>query len=49
MLDELPLLKHASGIVRGFYDIVQFLRRYSKGRWDLDFHLDEQGKADIIA
>lgn len=43
------MLFHDSGRIYGFRSIVQFLREYSNGQWDLDAQLQEQERADCIA
>lgn len=49
MIDELPALKDGSTWVSRFRKIVDYLRQYSDGKWDLDQGLDEVEKADNIA
>ncbi|KAL1966601.1 hypothetical protein VTN77DRAFT_4012 [Rasamsonia byssochlamydoides] len=47
--NELPALKNGSTWVSKFRNIVDYLRQYSNGEWDLDAHWNEQEKADNIA
>ncbi|KAI9715271.1 MAG: hypothetical protein M1812_006082 [Candelaria pacifica] len=47
--DELPALRDGSTWVGGFGNIVQYLKRYSDGKWDLDAELDPEQRADCIA
>ena len=49
LIDELPALKDGSTWVSRFRKIVDYLRQYSDGKWDLDQGLDEVEKADNIA
>ncbi|KAJ5174720.1 uncharacterized protein N7482_000597 [Penicillium canariense] len=46
---ELPALQDGSVWVSRFRNIVDYLRQYSDGEWDLDHQLDETGRADSIA
>ncbi|PYH33367.1 mitochondrial import receptor subunit [Aspergillus neoniger CBS 115656] len=46
---ELPALKNGSTWVSRFRNIVDYLRQYSNGDWDLDQGLDGLEKADNIA
>lgn len=47
--DELPAVKDGSRWVSKFRNIVNYLREYSNGQWDLDAHLSGLEKADNIA
>ena len=49
LLDELPALKNGSTWVSKFRNIVDYLRQYSNGEWDLDGRWNEQERADNIA
>ncbi|KAJ5550901.1 hypothetical protein N7535_001161 [Penicillium sp. DV-2018c] len=46
---ELPALQNGSVWVSRFRNIVDYLRQYSEGEWDLDQNLDEVQKADSVA
>ncbi|CAI7649444.1 unnamed protein product [Penicillium pancosmium] len=46
---ELPALQNGAVWVSRFRSIVDYLRQYSKGAWDLDNQLDETSRADNIA
>ncbi|KAJ5130369.1 uncharacterized protein N7515_006408 [Penicillium bovifimosum] len=46
---ELPALQNDSVWVSRFRNIVDYLRQYSEGDWDLDQNLDEVQKADSVA
>ncbi|KAJ6141282.1 hypothetical protein N7470_010178 [Penicillium chermesinum] len=46
---ELPALQYGSVWVSRFRNIVDYLRQYSQGEWDLDQELDESKKADKFA
>ncbi|KAJ5156117.1 hypothetical protein N7492_008920 [Penicillium capsulatum] len=46
---ELPALQNGSVWVSRFRNIVDYLRQYSSGDWDLDGDLDESIRADNIA
>ncbi|KAL2823692.1 Tom37 C-terminal domain-containing protein [Aspergillus cavernicola] len=46
---ELPALKNGSTWVSRFRNIVDYLRQYSNGAWDLDRDLSALEKADSIA
>ncbi|KAJ6106320.1 hypothetical protein N7512_009837 [Penicillium capsulatum] len=48
-LGELPALQNGSVWVSRFRNIVDYLRQYSSGDWDLDGDLDESIRADNIA
>ncbi|KAA8647374.1 hypothetical protein EYZ11_008551 [Aspergillus tanneri] len=47
--NELPALKHGTTWVSRFRNIVDYLRQYSNGEWDLDDGLNGLEKADNIA
>lgn len=47
--DELPAVKNGSVWVSRFRNIVDYLRQYSEGSWDLDEGAGDREKADIIA
>ncbi|KAL1974399.1 hypothetical protein VTN31DRAFT_4603 [Thermomyces dupontii] len=47
--NELPAVKDGSRWVSKFRNIVNYLREYSNGQWDLDAHLSGLEKADNIA
>lgn len=47
--DELPALRVDSTWICGFQKIVDFIREYSSGRWDLDQQLNNQQRADCVA
>lgn len=46
---ELPALQDGPIWVSRFRNIVDYLRQYSNGEWDLDRQLDETARADSIA
>ncbi|OQD77544.1 hypothetical protein PENDEC_c002G01642 [Penicillium decumbens] len=46
---ELPALQNGSAWVSRFRNIVDYLRQYSDGAWDLDWQLDESNRADNTA
>ncbi|KAJ5132269.1 hypothetical protein N7448_006427 [Penicillium atrosanguineum] len=46
---ELPALQNGSTWVSRFRNIVDYLRQYSDGAWDLDRQLDESDRADNTA
>ncbi|KAJ5163194.1 Mitochondrial import receptor subunit (Tom37) [Penicillium coprophilum] len=46
---ELPALQNGSIWVSRFRNIVDYLRQYSEGAWNLDQNLDDVQKADSIA
>ncbi|KAL4910905.1 hypothetical protein BDW74DRAFT_142056 [Aspergillus multicolor] len=46
---ELPALKNGSTWVSRFRNIVDYLRQYSEGAWDLDRDLSAPNRADSIA
>ncbi|KAJ5591015.1 hypothetical protein N7450_004987 [Penicillium hetheringtonii] len=46
---ELPALQNGAVWVSRFRSIVDYLRQYSNGAWDLDNQLDETSRADNIA
>ncbi|KAL4754223.1 hypothetical protein BDW72DRAFT_200955 [Aspergillus terricola var. indicus] len=46
---ELPALKNGSTWVSRFRNIVDYLRQYSSGAWDLDRDLSALDKADSVA
>lgn len=48
-IGELPALQDGSTWVSRFRNIVDYLRQYSNGEWDLDRRLDETARADSIA
>lgn len=47
--DELPALKNGTTWVSRFRNIVDYLRQYSNGAWDLDRDLSGIDRADNIA
>jgi sorting and assembly machinery component 37 len=47
--DELPALKDGATWVSKFRNIVDYLRQYSNGEWDLDSRLEGLERADSIA
>jgi hypothetical protein len=47
--EELPALKNGSTWVSRFRNIVDYLRQYSNGVWDLDRDLSALEKADNVA
>jgi sorting and assembly machinery component 37 len=47
--DELPALKSGTLWVSRYHNIIDYLRKYSVGEWDLDRDLRKQQKADVIA
>ncbi|KAJ5410178.1 uncharacterized protein N7487_004537 [Penicillium crustosum] len=46
---ELPALQNGSVWVSRFRNIVDYLRQYSEGAWNLDQNLDDVQKADSVA
>ncbi|KAJ5693134.1 hypothetical protein N7462_002557 [Penicillium macrosclerotiorum] len=46
---ELPAIQNGTVWVSRFRNIVDYLRQYSDGAWDLDHELDETARADSIA
>ncbi|KAJ5703409.1 hypothetical protein N7493_011798 [Penicillium malachiteum] len=46
---ELPALQNGSIWVSRFRNIVDYIRKYSNGEWDLDRDLDESDRADNTA
>lgn len=48
-LGELPALRDDTTWVAGFSSIIAYLRNTSKGKWDLDAHLNDQQQADSVA
>lgn len=48
-VDELPAVKCGSIWTSRFRNIVDYLRKYSAGEWDLDKDLDQLQRADSIA
>jgi sorting and assembly machinery component 37 len=47
--DELPAVKNGTTLVSRFRNIVDYLRQYSNGAWDLDRDLSGFDRADNIA
>ena len=47
--DELPTLKSGTIWVSRYRNIVDYLRKYSAGEWDLERGLSKQQRADSIA
>lgn len=47
--EELPALRDGSTWIGGYRDIVDYVRQYSDGRWDLDARLDPRTRADCVA
>ena len=47
--DELPAVKNGTTWVSRFRNIVDYLRQYSNGAWDLDRDLSGFDRADNIA
>lgn len=48
-VDELPALKSGSRWISSYQNIVDYLRQYSGGEWDLDAGLSGMDKADCVA
>ena len=48
-LDELPTLKSGTIWISRYRNIVDYLRKYSAGEWDLESGLSKQQRADSIA
>ena len=46
---ELPALKSGTLWISRYRNIVDYLKQYSGGEWDLDHELDKQQQADSIA
>ncbi|KAI9755522.1 MAG: Protein required for ethanol metabolism [Chaenotheca gracillima] len=46
---SLPALRNGANWISGFSNIVEYLREFSQGDWDLDAGLNSQRKADCIA
>ena len=47
--EELPALRDGATWIGGFRNILDYVRQYSHGQWDLDSELEPQEKADCIA
>ncbi|WEW59642.1 hypothetical protein PRK78_005121 [Emydomyces testavorans] len=47
--NELPALRTGSRWISGFRNIVEFLKQYSNGEWDLDSWLGPKERADFVA
>lgn len=48
-LEELPALRDGATWIGGFRNVLDYIRQYSHGQWDLDGDLGPQEKADCIA
>jgi sorting and assembly machinery component 37 len=48
-VDELPTLKSGTIWVSRYRNIVDYLRKYSAGEWNLESGLSKQQRADSIA
>lgn len=48
-IGELPALQNGSVWVSRFQNIVDYLRQYSEGAWNLDQNLDKVQRADSVA
>ncbi|KAK2767707.1 hypothetical protein FQN54_003865 [Arachnomyces sp. PD_36] len=48
-MNELPALKSGSRWISRYHNIVDYLRQYSGGEWDLDDGLSGMEKADCVA
>jgi hypothetical protein len=48
-LGDLPALEHGEKWVGGFHNIVEYLKEYSQGAWDLDRYLSPVQQADCFA
>jgi sorting and assembly machinery component 37 len=48
-LDELPALQSGTIWISRFRNIVDYLRKYSAGEWDLERGLSKQQRADSVA
>ncbi|KAI9810177.1 MAG: hypothetical protein M1827_006623 [Pycnora praestabilis] len=46
---DLPALRNGSTWVGGFRNIIDYIRQYSDGQWDLDSELEQHEKADCSA
>jgi sorting and assembly machinery component 37 len=46
---DLPALKNDNVWVGGFRNIVDYIRQFSRGKWDLDAELEGRERADCIA
>ena len=49
VLEDLPALRDGSTWIGGFRNILDYVRQYSHGQWDLDADLEPQEQADCIA
>ena len=48
-VEDLPALRDGSTWIGGFRNILDYVRQYSDGEWDLDGDLEGREKSDSIA